>query len=89
MYRSFFFFVFYPNKSFFFVDNVSIENDELLSQDNTNVRVRGVYCGYGKKMISGIKCFKNQPCYVIKMREMIRYVGNKTSKKEMDNSSFL
>ena len=31
------------------------------------------------------KCLKNQPCYVIKMREMRWEVGNKTPKKEMDN----
>ena len=45
-----------------------------------------------KKMIvrvsSWIKCLKNQPCDVIKIREMKGEVGKKTPKKEMDNPSF-
>ena len=38
---------------------------------------------------SGTKCLKNQPCDVIKIREMRGKVGMKTPKKEMDNHSFL
>ncbi len=34
-------------------------------------------------------CLKNQPCDVIKMREVRREVGKKTPKKEVDNPSFL
>ena len=30
------------------------------------------------------KCIKNQPCDVIKMRQMTGEVGKKTPKKEMD-----
>ena len=37
----------------------------------------------------GDKFLKNQPCDVIKMREMRREVRKKTPKKEIDNSSFL
>ena len=35
------------------------------------------------------KCLKNQPCNVIKMREMRWEVGKKISRKEMDIPSFL
>ena len=38
---------------------------------------------------SWTKCLKNQPCDVIKMREMRGEVGKKPLKKEMDNPSFL
>ena len=37
----------------------------------------------------GTKGLKNQPCDVIKMREMIGEVVKKTPKKEIDNYSFL
>ena len=35
------------------------------------------------------KCLKNKPCDVIKIREIRGEVGKKTSKKEIDNPSFL
>ena len=38
---------------------------------------------------SWTKCLKNQPCDVIKMREMIGELGKKTPKKEMDSPLFL
>ena len=38
---------------------------------------------------SGTKCLKNQQCDVIKKREIRGEVGKKTSKKYMDNPSFL
>ena len=37
----------------------------------------------------GTKCLKNQPCDVIKIREIRGEVEKKTSKKDMDNPSFL
>ena len=40
-------------------------------------------------MHSWTKCLKNQPCDVIKIREMRGEVGKKTPKKEMENPSFL
>ena len=39
-------------------------------------------------MRSWTKCLKDQPCHLIKFREMRGEVGKKTPKKEMDNTSF-
>ena len=44
---------------------------------------------FKRKSSKWTKCLKNQPCNVIKMREMRGEVGKKNLKKEMDNPSFL
>ena len=41
------------------------------------------------KVSNFTKCLKNQPCYIIKMREMRGEVGKNTPNKEIDNPSFL
>ena len=41
-----------------------------------------------EKICSWTKCLENQPCDFIKMRKMRGEVGKKSTKKEMDNSSF-
>ena len=39
--------------------------------------------------IDVLKCLKNQPCDIIKIREMRGEVRKNAPKKEMDNPSFL
>ena len=68
------------NKFFVFVFIVeivmAIERKILLNENTQRAK-----CNF-------TKCFKNQPCDVIKMREMRRIMVKKPSKKEMDNHSF-